>query len=89
MNRMKKTQQLAIVIEGQECHRHGNPDGTEGGWVSTSATVAATATIAASAVVLDRAEVHAYARIPDGVTLRGIQCAHGYTKIEGEPRPIG
>ena len=48
-------------------HRHTNPDGSLGGWVAESATVARGAFLAAEAVVFDRASLLGSARV-DGVS---------------------
>lgn len=45
------------IIDGQTCRRHGNPDGSEGGWVAEAAQVASTAHIGYYATVLGHAKV--------------------------------
>lgn len=76
--------------------RHTNPDGSTGGWVAESATVAATATVTEHAVVFgnsrvigqacvrDRARVFGNASILDNATVSGNSNVYGNATISDD-----
>lgn len=53
---MNTTNNRTKVIDGQVCRRHVDPDGSIGGWVAQTATVAPTAYLGPDALNLDNAE---------------------------------
>lgn len=62
-------------------HRHKNPDGSEGGWVADTATVAATAHIGHAAKVCDNAQVYHNAVVYDNAQIYGNALVYGNAQV--------
>ena len=74
---------------GIPAKRHINPDGTEGGWVADTATVAPTAHIGANARVCGTARVYGNARVYGTAWVYGIARVYGNAWVYGNAQVSG